>query len=160
MTQAPHPNVQRVADELARHGATGTVQQLAETARTAAMAAEQLGVDIGAIVKSLIFLADGAPVLVLTSGTHQVDTARVAAALGVAALRRADADAVRAATGQPIGGVAPVGHPAPLRTLVDVTLADYPVIWAAGGHPHSVFPTTYAELLTLTAGTPTEVAAG
>jgi prolyl-tRNA editing enzyme YbaK/EbsC (Cys-tRNA(Pro) deacylase) len=122
------------------------------------MAAEQLGVEIGAIVKSLIFLADGEPVLVLTSGSHQVDTVRVAAAAGVSALRRADADAVRAATGQPIGGVAPVGHPAPLRTFVDVALAEYPVIWAAGGHPHTVFPTTYAELLALTAGTPTEVA--
>ncbi len=159
MTQAPHPNVQRVADELTRHGAGGTVQQLAETARTAEMAAAQLGVEVGAIVKSLVFLADGEPVLVLTSGAHQVDTTRVAGTLGVAALRRADADTVRAATGQSIGGVAPLGHPAPLRTVVDVALADHPVVWAAGGHPHTVFPTSYAELLTLTAGTPAEVAA-
>jgi prolyl-tRNA editing enzyme YbaK/EbsC (Cys-tRNA(Pro) deacylase) len=78
----------------------------------------------------------------------------------VPALRRADADAVRAATGQPIGGVAPVGHPQPLRTLVDVALADHPVTWAAGGHPHTVFPTSYPELLQLTGGAPAEVAAG
>lgn len=160
MTQALHPNVQRVADELARHGAGGTVRQLPDSARTAEQAASQLGVDVGAIVKSLVFLAAGEPVLVLTSGAHQVDTARVAALLGVPALRRADADTVRTATGQPIGGVAPLGHPAPIRTLVDVALATHPVIWAAGGHPHTVFPSTYDELLRITAGTPADVAAG
>jgi prolyl-tRNA editing enzyme YbaK/EbsC (Cys-tRNA(Pro) deacylase) len=160
VTQALHPNVQRVAGELARHGASGTVQQLPDSARTAEQAASQLGVDVGAIVKSLVFLAGAEPVLVLTSGAHQVDTVRVAALLGVPALRRADADTVRGATGQPIGGVAPLGHPAPLRTLVDVALAGYPVIWAAGGHPHTVFPTTYDELLRITGATAAEVAAG
>jgi prolyl-tRNA editing enzyme YbaK/EbsC (Cys-tRNA(Pro) deacylase) len=158
VTQALHPNVQRVADELARYGASGTVQQLPESARTAEMAATQLGVEVGAIVKSLVFLAEDEPVLVLTSGAHQVDTTQVAALLGVPKLRRADADTVRAATGQPIGGVAPLGHPAPIRTLLDVTLADYPVVWAAGGHPHTVFPSTYEELLRITAATPAEVA--
>lgn len=160
VSEVLHPNVQRVADELTRHGATGTVSELPDTARTAALAAAQLGVEVGAIVKSLVFDAAGEPVLVLTSGAHQVDTGRVAGTLGVPALRRADADAVRAATGQPIGGVAPIGHPRPLRTLVDVALAAHPVIWAAGGTPHTVFPTSYPELLRMTGGTPAEVAAG
>jgi prolyl-tRNA editing enzyme YbaK/EbsC (Cys-tRNA(Pro) deacylase) len=154
-----HPNVQRVAAELARHGAAGTVTELPDTARTAAQAAAQLGADIGAIVKSLVFDAAGELVLVLTSGAHEVDTGRVAGVLGVPALRRADPGAVRAATGQPIGGVAPVGHPRPLRTLVDVALAAHPVLWAAGGTPHTVFPTSYPELLRMTGGAPTEVTA-
>jgi prolyl-tRNA editing enzyme YbaK/EbsC (Cys-tRNA(Pro) deacylase) len=157
VTQALHPNVQRVAAELARHGATGTVRALPDAARTAAGAAAQLGVEIGAIANSLVFSADGAPVLVLTSGAHRVDTARVARLLGVSALRRADPESVRAATGQPIGGVAPVGHPRPLRTLVDSALAGYPVVWAAGGTPHTVFPTSYEELLRITGGTAAEV---
>ena len=90
----------------------------------------------------------------LTSGAHRVDTAKVAALLGVGALRRATPEFVRAATGQAIGGVAPVGHPAPLRTLVDVALAGHEVVWAAGGVPHVVFPTTYEELLRITGGDP------
>jgi prolyl-tRNA editing enzyme YbaK/EbsC (Cys-tRNA(Pro) deacylase) len=159
VTQALHPNAQRVADELTRHGATGTVRELPEAARTAALAAAQLGVGVGAIANSLVFDADGEPVLVLTSGAHRVDTDRVAGLLGVSALRRADPQFVRAATGQPIGGVAPVGHPGPLRILVDVMLADHPVVWAAGGTPHTVFPTTYQELLRMTGGTPAEVGA-
>ncbi|HJX44417.1 MAG TPA: YbaK/EbsC family protein, partial [Geodermatophilus sp.] len=98
--------------------------------------------------------------LVLTSGAHRVDTARVAALLGVPRVQRADADFVREHTGQPIGGVAPVGHPAPIGTLVDVELARYEQVWAAAGHPSAVFPTTYDELLRLTGGTPAEVGDG
>ena len=101
---------------------------------------------------------DGVPVLVMTSGAHRVDTGKVAALLGVTALDRASADLVYSATGQRIGGVAPVGHPSPLQTVVDVTLANYPEIWAAGGIPHAIFPTTYEELLRLTGGRPAEVA--
>jgi len=95
---------------------------------------------------------------VLTSGAHRVDTAKVAADLGIDALRRATPEFVREHTGQPIGGVAPLGHPKPVRTLVDVALEQYPEIWAAGGVPRAVFPTTYAELLRITAGTAAEVA--
>jgi prolyl-tRNA editing enzyme YbaK/EbsC (Cys-tRNA(Pro) deacylase) len=94
----------------------------------------------------------------MTSGAHRVDTAKAAQAFGVAALNRASADAVYSATGQRIGGVAPVGHPAPLRTLVDTALEDYPQIWAAGGIAHAVFPTTFAELISLTGGTAADVA--
>jgi prolyl-tRNA editing enzyme YbaK/EbsC (Cys-tRNA(Pro) deacylase) len=154
-----HPNVARVAEELARRGATGSVRELPEAVRTARAAAQALGVEVGAIANSLVFDADGAPVLVLTSGAHRVDTDRVAALLGVGALRQAAPDSVRAATGQPIGGVAPVGHPAPLRTLVDTALQAYPEVWAAAGHPHTVFNTTYAELLAITGGSPADVGA-
>jgi prolyl-tRNA editing enzyme YbaK/EbsC (Cys-tRNA(Pro) deacylase) len=96
--------------------------------------------------------------LVLTSGAHRVDTTKVAALIGTAKLSRSTPEFVYAATGQRIGGVAPVGHPRPLRTVVDTALAAYPQIWAAGGVPHAVFPTTYAQLLQLTSGVPAEVA--
>jgi prolyl-tRNA editing enzyme YbaK/EbsC (Cys-tRNA(Pro) deacylase) len=95
---------------------------------------------------------------VLTSGAHRVDTAKVAALLGYATVKRATPEFVREHTGQPIGGVAPLGHPKPVPTLVDVALGAYPVIWAAGGIPHAVFPTTYDELVRITGGTPAEVA--
>ncbi len=95
----------------------------------------------------------------MTSGAHRVDTAKVAAVCSARPrLLRADADLVYAATGQRIGGVAPIGHPAPLRTVVDTALAGFDEVWAAGGIPHAIFPTTFAELLVLTAGTPAEVA--
>ena len=153
-----HPGVRRVVDALAAAGVTGRVKVLPDEARTAAIAAAQLGVEVGAIANSLIFDADGSPLLVLTSGAHRVDTDRVAALVGVEKLRRAAPEFVREATGQPIGGVAPVGHPAPVRTLVDVDLEAYEVVWAAAGIPHTVFPTTYAELVRVTGGTPASVA--
>jgi prolyl-tRNA editing enzyme YbaK/EbsC (Cys-tRNA(Pro) deacylase) len=152
-----HPNTAAVAAALASAGAGGQVRELTESARTAADAAAALDCDVGAIANSLIFMADDNPVLILTSGGHRVDTAFVAGRLGVRALRRATPEQVRGATGQPIGGVAPVGHPQPVRTLVDVALEAYPVVWAAGGTPHTVFPTTYAELLRICAGEPVEV---
>ncbi|MCD0450942.1 YbaK/EbsC family protein [Actinocorallia sp. API 0066] len=153
-----HPNTVHVASVLAASGAGGGVVELAEAAPTAQAAADLLGCEIGAIANSLVFDADGAPLLVLTSGAHRVDVKRIAALVGAAKVSRATPEFVRAATGQPIGGVAPVGHPAPIRTLVDVWLDRHETVWAAAGHPHTVFPTTYAELLTLTNGTPTEVA--
>ena len=152
-----HPSVSNVVAALRAQGATGEVRVLDQSARTAAEAAAALGVEVGAIASSLVFTADGEPLLVLTSGAHRVDTDRVAALLGVTAVRRADADTVRGATGQVIGGVAPVGHPAPLQTLVDSALASHEVVWAAAGHSHAVFPTTYDELLRLTGGRPAQV---
>jgi prolyl-tRNA editing enzyme YbaK/EbsC (Cys-tRNA(Pro) deacylase) len=154
-----HPNCVAVNAVLAAAECQGRVQLLPDAAPTAAAAAAQLGVDVGAIANSLIFAtSEGDPVLVLTSGAHRVDTDKVAALLQTEALTRATPAFVLEATGQAIGGVAPVGHPAPIRTLVDVTLADYPQIWAAGGIPHAVFPSNYAELLRLTGGRPAEVA--
>ncbi|MEV6300979.1 YbaK/EbsC family protein [Actinoplanes sp. NPDC051861] len=153
-----HPNVTAVRDALESAGATAEIVVLDEAVHTAAAAAAALEIEVGQIANSLIFDADGEPLLVLTSGAHRVDTAKVAASLGVAKLRRATPEFVRLHTGQAIGGVAPVGHPKPVRTLVDVDLEQYPVVWAAGGVPQSVFPITYAELVRITAGTPTEVA--
>jgi prolyl-tRNA editing enzyme YbaK/EbsC (Cys-tRNA(Pro) deacylase) len=152
-----HPSVQRVADDLAAAGASGEIRILDEATPTAAAAAEYLGCEVGAIANSLIFDGDGSPVLILTSGAHRVDTAKIAAELGISKLRRATPEFVRTHTGQAIGGVAPVGHPERVRTLVDTTLDQYDEVWTAGGVPHSVFPTTYAELLRITAGTPVTV---
>lgn len=154
-----HPNCVAVDAVLERAGVTGRVRILPEAARTAAAAAALVGVEVGAIANSLVFAtAERHPLLVLTSGAHRVDTAKVAARVGTARLDRADPDFVHRHTGQRIGGVAPVGHPAPIRTLVDVALAAYPQVWAAGGIPHAVFPTTFAELVALTGGEPAEVA--
>ena len=139
---------------------TGDIRELPEPAPTAAAAAAQLGCEVGAIANSLIFNADGAPLLVLTSGAHRVDAGRVAALIGADKVERADPEFVRRSPGQVIGGVAPVGHPAPLRTLVDAELASYDVVWAAAGHAHTVFATSFGELLRITGGTPATVAAG
>ncbi len=152
-----HPSVVRVTDRLAELGAAGSVKVLDGSARTAAQAAEQLGIEVAQIANSLVFSADGAPLLVLASGGHRVDTAKVAALVGAASVDRADADFVRSHTGFAIGGVAPVGHAEPLRTLVDTALGQYDEVWAAAGHPHAVFPTTYDELLRLTGGTAADV---
>ena len=146
-----HPSIDNVAERLHSLGAAGSIRVLPDQAKTAQQAADGLGCDVGAIANSLIFDADGAPVLILTSGAHRVDTAAVAQRIGVSKLRRAKPEFVRDHTGQAIGGVAPVGHPAPIPTYLDRALAAYPVIWAAGGHAHAVFDTTYAELLRMTA---------
>jgi len=153
-----HPNVRAVQDALESAGATGQIRILPDAVHTAAAAAQALGVEVAQIANSLIFDADGEPLLVLTSGAHRVDTAKVAALIGVAKLGRATPEFVREHTGQPIGGVAPVGHPKPVPTLVDTALAEYGEIWAAGGVPQAVFPTTYDELARLTSGTPADVA--
>ena len=153
-----HPSAMNVASALRALGVPGQVTELAEPAPTAAAAAAQLGCEVGAIANSLVFSADGEPLLILTSGAHRVDTGKVAAQLGVAAIRRADPAFVRASTGQAIGGVAPVGHPQPIPTLIDTWLRSHEVVWAAAGHPHMVFPTSFAELIRITGGTPAEVA--
>jgi prolyl-tRNA editing enzyme YbaK/EbsC (Cys-tRNA(Pro) deacylase) len=155
---AEHPSVVRVRAELtARGGSADRIRILDDAARTAAQAAEQLGVEVAQIANSLLFDADGAPVLVMASGGHRVDTTKVASIIGAAKVRRADADFVRDHTGFAIGGVAPIGHPEQIRTLVDRDLAQYDVLWAAAGHPHAVFPTTYDELVTMTDGVPADV---
>jgi prolyl-tRNA editing enzyme YbaK/EbsC (Cys-tRNA(Pro) deacylase) len=143
---------------LARLGGDGDVVVLPDSVRTAALAAEALGCEVGAIANSLLFDSAGTPVLILTSGARRVDTANVAARLGIAPLGRATPDFVRKHTGQAIGGVFPLRHPAPVRTYIDTSLRKHDVVWAAAGHPSAVFSTTYDELLTLTGATPVEVA--
>ena len=168
-----HTSVARVREALDGLAVRGQVRVLSDSARTAAEAAQALGIEVGQIASSLVFLtvpassdpkhgrhereAGAEPLLVLTSGAHRVDVHKVADLLGLAGLDRADAMTVRNATGFAIGGVAPVAHPAPLRTLVDVALSRYDVVWAAAGHPHAVFPTSYDELLRITGGQPAEV---
>ncbi len=124
--------------------------ELPASAHTAEEAAAAIGVEVGAIVKSLVFLRGVTPVLVLCSGANQVD----AEALG---LEKASAKAVREATGQPIGGVAPYGHPSSLKTLVDEDLMTHDVVWSGAGHPSRVFPMAPVELLRRTGGTPARV---
>ena len=152
-------SVIKVRNALALLGAQGEVRELDRSARTAAQAAAALGIEIGQIANSLIFMADGEPVLVLASGGRRVDTLQLAAILEVSSIEKATADDVRTATGFAIGGVAPVGFPEPLRTFVDIALSRFDVVWAAAGHPHYVFPTSYDELLRITAGEAAEVGA-
>ena len=137
----------------------GRVRILDEPAPTAAAAAALLGVEVGAIANSLVFAtAEDEPLLVMTSGAHRVDTAKVAALSAPPRSRGPAPTSSYAATGQRIGGVAPVAHPAPLRTLVDTALADYPQVWAAGGIAARGLPDDFDELLALTGGTAAEVA--
>jgi prolyl-tRNA editing enzyme YbaK/EbsC (Cys-tRNA(Pro) deacylase) len=153
-----HPNCEAVNDILQAAGLPGRVRMLDEAVATAAAAAQYLGCPVGAIANSLIFAtAGGAPLLIMTSGAHRVDMIKVGELVGVE-LHRATPEFVRQHTGQPIGGVAPVGHPQPVRTIVDRALAEFDELWAAGGIPHAVFPLSYDELLALTSGTEAEVA--
>lgn len=153
----PHPNGVTVQGALRERGVEADIVETLESSPTAARAAEQLDIEIGQVCNSLVFNADGEPLLILASGGHKVDTERVAAAIGAQSIHRPDADFVRAHTGQPIGGVAPVGHPTPLRTIIDTALDNWDVVWAAGGHPHYVFPTSFSELVRITGGQPLDV---
>jgi len=146
-----------VADRLREEGIEGDLVVLPDAASTAAQAAAALGVEVGAIANSLVFVSDGEPLLVMTSGAHRVDTAALAAQLGRGSIDRATPEQVRQATGQAIGGVAPTGHPRPLTTIVDEALAAFPQLWAAGGTPHTIFPLSFDELVRLTAGTVAKV---
>jgi prolyl-tRNA editing enzyme YbaK/EbsC (Cys-tRNA(Pro) deacylase) len=144
------------ADDLSHHPSVTRVRQA-----LTGLAAEQLGVPVGAIANSLLFAIEEngqlRPLLVLASGAHRVDTDKLAGELGVERIAKATPEFVRTHTGFAIGGVAPVGHLHPITTLVDVTLARHPRVWAAGGHPRTVFATHYDELLRITAGRATEV---
>jgi prolyl-tRNA editing enzyme YbaK/EbsC (Cys-tRNA(Pro) deacylase) len=159
MAEQEQQSVIKVRETLRLLGARGEVRRLDDSARTAKEAADALGIEVGQIASSLIFLADGEPVLVIASGGHRVDTENLASILQVHEITKATADDVRRATGFAIGGVAPVGHPEPLTTIVDIALSRYIEVWAAGGHPHYVFPTSYDELLRITAGTAAEIGA-
>lgn len=152
-----HLGITRFREDHARRGGTGDVVILPDSVHTAALAAEALGCEVGAIANSLVFDADGAPVLILTSGAHRVDTAKVAAALGVSRLDRATPEFVREHTGQVIGGVSPIGHPAPVPTYLDPWLRRHDRVWAAAGHPAAVFATTYDELAAMTGAPEIEV---
>jgi prolyl-tRNA editing enzyme YbaK/EbsC (Cys-tRNA(Pro) deacylase) len=151
------PRSRIVADRLIEAGVPGQIVVLPDAASTAALAAAALGVEVGAIANSLVFWSDGEPLLVMTSGSHRVDTAALAERIGRESIVRATPEQVREATGQAIGGVAPTGHPAPITTIVDEHLGTYPQLWAAGGTPHTVFPLSFDELVRITDGTVTRV---
>jgi prolyl-tRNA editing enzyme YbaK/EbsC (Cys-tRNA(Pro) deacylase) len=153
-----HASISRFRDALSAKGGRGRIVTLPDSVHTAALAAEALGCEVGAIANSLLFDAEGEPLLILTSGSHRVDTAKVAAAIGVGSLARAKPEFVRAHTGQVIGGVSPIAHPSRIRTYLDPWLRQYDEIWAAAGHPAAVFSTTYDELLAMTGATEIEVA--
>ena len=152
-----HEAITRFRATLDASGGTGEIVVLPDSVHTAALAAEALGCEVGAIANSLLFDAGGAPVLILTSGSHRVDTGKVAATIGVPALKRATPEFVREHTGQVIGGVSPIGHPAPVPTYLDSWLRRYDVVWAAAGHPAAVFATSYDELQAMTSATGIEV---
>jgi prolyl-tRNA editing enzyme YbaK/EbsC (Cys-tRNA(Pro) deacylase) len=159
MTQpGEHTSIGTFRAELAARGGRGRIVVLPDSVHTAALAAEALGCEVGAIAHSLLFDADGEPVLILTSGSHRVDTDKAAATIGVPTLKRARPEFVREHTGQVIGGVSPIAHPAPIRTFLDPWLRQYDEIWAAAGHPAAVFSTTYDELLRMTGAIEIEVA--
>jgi Cys-tRNA(Pro) deacylase len=147
----PKAAVLRVETALREAGIDSEIVQTPESARTAEEAAATVGTSVGQIVKSLVFLCDGSPVLALVSGSNRLDTRRLAELAG-GRIERADADAVRTATGYAIGGVPPIGHPAPLPTWVDRDLLSYDVIWAAAGTPHAVFPVAPDDLVRASAG--------
>ena len=142
----------RVAAAVAAAGVEPNIKILDADAKTAVAAAAQLGCEVGAIANSLVFDCDGEPLLVMASGAHRVDTGLLARMLAATAIRKADPQLVRNATDQVIGGVAPTGHPHRVRTIVDETLARYPVIWTAAGTADSVMPMTYEQLLVVTDG--------
>ena len=157
MSASEHAAVTRFKEAHAAVGGGGRVVILPDTVHTALLAAEALGCEVGAIANSLLFDADGTPVLILTSGAHRVDTAATAQRIGVPALKRASPEFVRAHTGQVIGGVSPLGHPAPVATYIDPWLRRHDVVWAAAGHPAAVFSSTYDELVAMTGATETDV---
>ena len=137
-------------------GVKGEINILAETARTAIDAANGLGIEVGQIASSLIFkLPSGNPLLIITSGRHRVDTDLVAKNLDIPELGRADANYVKEVSGYSVGGVSPLGWISkPEITLIDQALNDYDIVWAAAGHPHAVYPTSYTELIACTGARP------
>jgi prolyl-tRNA editing enzyme YbaK/EbsC (Cys-tRNA(Pro) deacylase) len=148
--------VKRFQEAATKLGVKGEVNILSETARTAVDAANGLGIEVGQIASSLIFkLPSGNPLLIITSGRHRVDTDLVAKSLGIAELGRADANYVKEVSGYSVGGVSPIGWTSqPEITLIDEALNDYPVVWAASGHPHAVYPTSFDELIACTGASP------
>ncbi len=150
-------SVARVVEALAALGVDAQVTEFPQSTRTADEAAAAVGAEVGQIVKSLVFLAGEQPILALVSGANRADPAKLVALAG-AQIRRADADAVRAATGFSIGGVPPVGHAKPLPTYLDRDLLRYTTVWAAAGTPNAVFPIAPADLERITGATAADIA--
>ena len=152
-----HRNVRRVIDRGAELGVDVVPRTFPDGTKTAQDAANAIGCDVGQIVKSLIFAVDGELVLAYVSGANQLDEAKLAAAAGGQRCSRVDADAVRTATGFPIGGVPPFGHATELRVFVDPDLLEYDEVWAAAGTWHDVFPLSPDQLVAASGGAVVEV---
>ncbi|MFJ4169477.1 YbaK/EbsC family protein [Paenarthrobacter sp. NPDC089714] len=149
-TESLRDPVQTVRKTLLALGAKDTVRIFEEKVPTAAAAASVLGCEVAAITNSLVFEVDGTPLLILASGAAKVDTVLVARQLGTGKIRRAKPDFVLEHTGQEVGGVAPVGHPQPIRTILDSSLQDHGELWAGAGDHNSMFSITYEDLLRIT----------
>jgi prolyl-tRNA editing enzyme YbaK/EbsC (Cys-tRNA(Pro) deacylase) len=147
-----------VSAHAAGQGVTIAVTRFPATTRTAQDAAREIGCTVGEIVKSLVFLADGAAVVVLCSGADRIDEAKLKSVTSALSVRRATADEAKIATGYAIGGVPPFGHDADLRVLIDDGLLAFTTVWAAAGLPDSVFPIAPAELVRLSHGTVADLA--
>jgi Cys-tRNA(Pro) deacylase len=145
-------SVEKVRRFLREHGIQIEVRELAESTKTAPMAAKAVGAPLGSIVKSLLFLADGRPILVLVAGDRRADLQRIAELTEAQKVRIADAETVRHVTGYAIGGVPPVGHKEPLPTLVDDSLLRYDLVYAAAGAPNAIFAIPTQALLDLVGG--------
>ena len=167
MADAEHSSVARVCAAFASAGIDPEVRKLSDTARTAVDAANALGVEVGQIASSIVFSIArnelDIPLLIITSGRHRVDTALVSSTTGVGKLSRCDADFVRSWSGFAIGGVSPTGwlHEGKIEqplTYIDTALAEYDEVWAAAGHTHVVFQTSFDQLISLTGATPLVVA--
>lgn len=143
---------QRVQAALRELGEEIKVLQLDASTRTAQQAAEAIGTELGSIVKSLVFLADGQPIIVLVAGDRRADPSRMKTLLGARRVMIADADQVRQATGYAIGGVPPIGHKTPLPIWIDRSLSRFETVYAAAGGPRSIFPIPYSRLVELTEG--------
>lgn len=153
-----HPNVDRVIAAARASGLELEVTRFPEGTRTAADAARAIGCEVAQIVKSLVFVADGAPVVALVSGSNRVDESRLAAALAAGEVRKADGNEAREATGFPIGGVPPIGHVSPVTIVIDRDLLDHEQLWAAAGLPDAVFPLTPYDLVRVSGGTVADLA--
>ena len=158
MTDALHRNVARVVEAGAAIGIEVSPVRFPEGTKTAVDAAKAIGCDVDQIVKSLIFAVDGEVVLAYVSGANQLDEAKLAVAAGGMTCSRVDADAVRAATGFPIGGVPPFGHATELRVFVDPHLMTHELVWAAAGTWHDVFSLTPEQLVAASGGTVVDLA--
>jgi len=145
-------SVERVESYLRERGLEIEVLEMDKSTRTAQLAAQAIGTELGSIVKSLVFLADGEPVLVLVAGDRRADPGKLRSLLGARRVMIANADQVRQATGFAIGGVPPVAHDHPLRTLIDENLGRFETVYAAAGSPQAVFPIAYGQLVALTGG--------
>ena len=153
-----HPNVDRVSAAARAAGLDISVTRFPEGTRTAEDAARAIGCSVAQIVKSLVFMADGRPLLALVSGANRVDMERLATAVGASEARRATGDEARAAGGYAIGGVPPFGHAQPLTVLIDRDLLDHAVLWAAAGLPDAVFAIAPDDLVRASGGRVLELA--